>query len=72
MTGRLESLIKSRAEKSGRSVEEVTQAMISEIPAGRIGDPHEIAAAAAFLASPAAGYISGIIVPVDGGKLPCY
>ena len=42
--------------------------MIAEIPAGRFGDAHEIAAAVAFLASAAAGYINGINLPVDGGR----
>ena len=70
MTGRLQSLIRTRAEKSGRSEDEVTKAFMNEVPAGRIGDPWEIAAAAAFLASPAAAYINGINLPVDGGKIP--
>jgi 3-oxoacyl-[acyl-carrier protein] reductase len=68
MTGRLESLIKGRAEKFSKSEKEIEDDMIAEIPAGRIGDPHEIAAAAAFLATPAAAYINGINVPVDGGR----
>ncbi len=68
MTARLESLIKSRSEKFNKSEKEVEEEMISEIPAGRIGDAHEIAAAAAFLATPAASYINGINVPVDGGR----
>jgi 3-oxoacyl-[acyl-carrier protein] reductase len=42
--------------------------MIKEIPAGRISEPHEVAAAVAFLASPAAGYINGVNIPVDGGR----
>ena len=68
MTGRLEAIIQSKAEKGGISFEEAKQEMVSEIPAGRISEPHEVAAAVAFLASPAAGYINGINVPVDGGR----
>lgn len=70
MTGRLESLITSIAERESKSKEAVMQDMISTIPAGRIADSHEVAAAIAFLASPAASYINGINLPVDGGKTP--
>jgi len=68
MTGRLDSLIKIKAAKSGRSYEEERKIMMEEVPAGRIGEPHEVAAAVAFLASPAAAYINGINIPVDGGR----
>ncbi|WP_291403103.1 SDR family oxidoreductase [Daejeonella sp.] len=68
MTGRLEFLINSIAEKEGKSFEAVKSEMIGTIPAGRIADASEVAAAIAFLASPAASYINGINVPVDGGK----
>jgi 3-oxoacyl-[acyl-carrier protein] reductase len=68
MTGRLDSLIKSKAEKAGKTYEQIKQEMIAEVPAGRISEPHEVAAAVAFLASPAAGYINGINLPVDGGR----
>lgn len=71
MTGRLTSIIKNKAEKTGQKEEEVRQTMLSSIPANRFADPHEVAGAAAFLASPAAGYINGINVPVDGGRLSC-
>jgi 3-oxoacyl-[acyl-carrier protein] reductase len=67
-TSRHQAVVTSRAEKSGRTEEEVLKEMKSEIPLGRIGTIHEIGAVAAFLASPAAGYVSGINVPVDGGR----
>ena len=70
MTGRLQSLIKNRADKEEKTLEQVEKDMISEIPLGRIGTPEHVAAAIAFLASPAAEYISGINLPVDGGKTP--
>ena len=67
-TDRLEEIIRVKAEKSGRSFDEVREQMIKEIPAGRLASPHEVAAAAAFLATPAAAYINGISIPVDGGR----
>lgn len=68
MTDRLEEINRGKAEKTGKTFEQVTEEMKREIPAGRLAAPHEVAAAAAFLASPAAGYINGINVPVDGGR----
>lgn len=70
MTGRLQSLISGRATKEGKSPEEVKLEMIKDIPAGKIGTAEDVAAAIAFLATPAAGYINGISLPVDGGKTP--
>ena len=70
MTGRLESLIGSIAEKDRKSEDQVKKEMAATIPAGRIAEANEVAAAIAFLASPAAAYINGINVPVDGGKTP--
>lgn len=68
MTGRLESIITTNAQKSDKSFEEVKTEMVREIPAGRVAEASEVAAAVAFLASPAASYINGINVPVDGGR----
>ncbi len=67
-TGRLDSLIQSRAQATGKGIEEIEKAMISTIPAGRLGETNEIAALIAFLASPSAGYISGTNIPVDGAR----
>jgi 3-oxoacyl-[acyl-carrier protein] reductase len=68
-TERLGSLIKARAARQDIPPAKVEQDFIASIPAGRFATPEEIAAAAAFLASPAAAYISGINLPVDGGRL---
>jgi 3-oxoacyl-[acyl-carrier protein] reductase len=68
LTDRLLEIIRLRAEKAGKSFDEIRNQMIQEIPAQRIGAPAEVAAAAAFLASPAAAYINGINIPVDGGR----
>jgi 3-oxoacyl-[acyl-carrier protein] reductase len=67
-TQRLSSLLEAKASKTGQDLDHLTQEMISEIPLGRFADPEEIAAAVAFLASPAAAYITGINLPVDGGR----
>lgn len=67
-TGRIESIIQTRAQNTGRTPEEIRQDMISEVPAGRMSDASEVAAAIAFLASPAASYINGVNLPVDGGR----
>jgi len=68
MTSRLESIIRDRSVKQKKTKEQVTEEMISEIPAGRIASAAEVAAAVAFLATPAASYINGINLPVDGGR----
>lgn len=68
-TERLGEIFEMRAKKSGCSLDEARRAVIADIPTGRLGDPEEIAAAVAFLASPAAAYVNGINLPVDGGRL---
>jgi 3-oxoacyl-[acyl-carrier protein] reductase len=70
-TGRLENIISGKATKTGNSVDEVTQHMLNEIPMKRFGLPQEIAHAVIFLSSDLAGYITGINVPVDGGRTGC-
>ncbi|MCX6350325.1 MAG: SDR family oxidoreductase [Bacteroidetes bacterium] len=67
-TERLAGIINNRAGKSGMQTAEVEKEMMNEIPAGRFGKPEEVAAAISFLASPAAAYINGINLPVDGGR----
>lgn len=67
-TQRLSSIIETKALKTGAANEAIKKEMLHEIPMGRFAEPQEIAAAVAFLASPAAAYINGINLPVDGGR----
>jgi 3-oxoacyl-[acyl-carrier protein] reductase len=67
-TARLQSIAQIKADQFNETVEDVFIEMASETPLKRIAQPEEIAAAIAFLASPAAAYINGINVPVDGGR----
>ncbi len=70
-TERLSSIISAKAKKQQTDVEQISVLMQAEIPMGRFAEPHEFGAAVAFLASPAAGYITGINLPVDGGRTAC-
>ena len=66
-TARVKQLDGKRAEATGISIEEVRREAEARIPLGRYGDTAEIGRVAAFLLSPAASYVTGAIVPVDGG-----
>jgi 3-oxoacyl-[acyl-carrier protein] reductase len=70
-TSRADYVIGKKAADSGKTEAEVMKALEAEIPAGRIGQPEEFGAAVAFLCAPAAAYINGINLPVDGGRLGC-
>lgn len=67
-TARLDALMEKGAKESGKPVEAYAAERAAEIPIGRFMEPEEVAAAVAFLCTPAAAAISGINVPVDGGK----
>lgn len=67
-TDRSQELIKFYAEKNQTSFEQEAERIASDIPLQRIADPEEFAKVAAFLVSPAASYITGVMLPVDGGR----
>ena len=67
-TQRLSRLIDNIAKKGNVVVDVVAKNMIEEVPMKRFGEASEIAAVAAFLASPAASYVNGVSIPVDGGR----
>jgi 3-oxoacyl-[acyl-carrier protein] reductase len=67
-TERLENILAGTALRKSMTLDEVAEEMEAEIPARRFAEPSEIAAVAAFLASPAAAYVNGTSIPVDGGR----
>lgn len=70
-TARYDSIVENKSKETGKKEEEIESSMISQIPMRRIGEPEDFGAAVAFLCSPAASYITGINLPVDGGRLGC-
>jgi len=67
-TTRLRNLISNKAAKLAIPPEKIEKDMISEIPLGRFASPEEVGGVIAFLATPAASYVNGVNVPVDGGR----
>jgi 3-oxoacyl-[acyl-carrier protein] reductase len=70
LTERLSGLLEKQAQTQQRPLHEVEEEWKQSIPVKRFGMPEEIAAVAAFLASPAAAYVNGASIPVDGGRTP--
>jgi 3-oxoacyl-[acyl-carrier protein] reductase len=68
-TERVRSLDEARAAESGATIEDVRAQTEARIPLGRYGDPDELGRVVAFLLSPAASYLDGVILPVDGGMI---
>jgi 3-oxoacyl-[acyl-carrier protein] reductase len=67
-TARLDQILADRSKATGKSEDEIAKTMLATVPLGRFADAVEVASVIAFLATPAAGYVNGINVPVDGGR----
>ena len=68
-TGRIAQIVADRARASGQSEDAILQGMRGNVPAGRFAQPEEIGGVIAFLCSPAAGYVNGVSLAVDGGRM---
>ena len=68
-TGRITQIVRDRAQASGQSEDAILQGMRGNVPVGRFAQPEEIGGVIAFLCSPAAGYVNGVSLAVDGGRM---
>lgn len=71
-TARLASLFEGKARKQGTETSTVRNEALATIPMGRLGRAEEVAAAVAFYCTPAASYITGTVLAVDGGRTPAF
>ena len=67
-TARLDDILAARIKASGRDEDAVTRDMLATVPARRFGEAEEVAAVIAFLCTPAAAYVNGVSIAVDGGR----
>jgi len=67
-TQRLDSLLAAQAKSSGRSEHDIAESLRATVPARRFGEASEVAAVIAFLCTPAAAYVNGVSIAVDGGR----
>ena len=67
-TARLDGILDAQQKKTGRSEEELAAEMVAAVPVRRFGEPGEVAAVIAFLCTPAAAYVNGVSIAVDGGR----
>lgn len=68
-TSRVEQIVQDRMSATGKTQEDILAAMRASVPAGRFAKPEETGGVIAFLCSPAAGYINGVSLAVDGGRM---
>jgi 3-oxoacyl-[acyl-carrier protein] reductase len=68
-TSRIDQIVRDRVAASGQSADAILEGMRRNVPAGRFAAPAEIGGVIAFLASPAAGYVNGVSLAVDGGRM---
>lgn len=68
-TQRLEQIVADRSAATGKTKDEVAKGMLVAVPAGRFAQAHEVASMIAFLCSPAAAYVNGQSIAVDGGRM---
>jgi 3-oxoacyl-[acyl-carrier protein] reductase len=69
LTDRVRGLMQDRANRGKKEMEKILEEIVQEIPAGRMGDPQELADLVAFLCSPRSGYITGSVIQADGGMV---
>jgi 3-oxoacyl-[acyl-carrier protein] reductase len=68
-TSRIDQIVRDRVAATGQPAEAILEGMRKAVPAGRFAQPSEIGGVIAFLCSPAAGYINGVSLAVDGGRM---